>query len=278
MARFVYVTDLHGVRWKYERALALARERGARLLLNGGDMLPHGRIHGEQARFIREFLVPLFAACQDAGVRFLFIPGNDDLRAHDGLLEEACAPFPLVSSVARRKVEAEGYEFIGLDLVTDFPFRLKDRARMDTRDAPFPPQPGTGVLSVPGGWEEIPDWDAHARGLPTLADELAALPLPRDPRRAVYVLHGPPSGLGLDVVRGGEAVGSRATRAFIESVKPLLTLHGHIHESPAESGTWLARLGPTTCLQPGQSGAGLTAVAGDLGTAAYERRVLAPGG
>ncbi len=277
MAPFVYVTDLHGNRWRYERALALAREAGAELLVNGGDLLPHGRVHDEQARFIAEFLDPYFAACAQRGIRCVVIPGNDDLAAHDALLDAVCGKYPFVSNVARRLAALGPYDVVGLDLLADFPFRLKDRARMDTRDAPFPPQAAGGLLSVPGGWKEIPDWPAYARTLPTIADELAALPAPRDSGRAIYLLHGPPAGVGLDVCRGGAAVGSRAVRAFLERVQPLLALHGHIHESPEESGAWKAAVGRTVCLQPGQAPGSLTAVVGSLDRMTFERVVIPEG-
>ncbi|MBI5418874.1 MAG: metallophosphoesterase [Deltaproteobacteria bacterium] len=275
MGTFVFVTDLHGSRWKYERTLALAKERGASLVINGGDMLPHGRLHEEQARFIREFLDEHFAGYQASGIRHLGLTANDDLRVHDPLFEAACAKYPLVENIAKRRVEIGPHDYIGMNLVTDFPFRLKDRARMDVRDFTFPPQFGDGILSLPGGWEEIPDWPAYARALPTIEEELFSLPAPRDPGRAVYVIHGPPARLGLDVCRGGMEVGSFSTFRFIESLQPLLTLHGHIHESPDESGVWLAKVGRTVCIQPGQSSSGLTVVVGDLESMRFEQMVIA---
>jgi Icc-related predicted phosphoesterase len=42
-------------------------------------------------------------------------------------------------------------------------------------------------------------------------------------------------------------------RAFIEQHQPPLTLHGHIHESPAVSGSYADRIGRTLCVNPGQS-------------------------
>jgi Icc-related predicted phosphoesterase len=41
-------------------------------------------------------------------------------------------------------------------------------------------------------------------------------------------------------------VGSTAVRTFIERVQPMLSLHGHIHESRG-----LARLGRTVAINPG---------------------------
>jgi Icc-related predicted phosphoesterase len=40
-------------------------------------------------------------------------------------------------------------------------------------------------------------------------------------------------------------VGSLAIRKFIESRQPLITLHGHIHESPTLTGSWRDRIGRT---------------------------------
>lgn len=274
MEPFLFVTDLHGDRWKYQETLVLARKRGIRLIVNGGDISPHGRAHEDQRRFLREFLDPYLEECQAEGIRYLLITGNDDLRAHDALLDKICRRYPLAADLSGRRVSVGAYDFIGMNLVTDFPFRLKDRARRDSAGSPLDRRFTAGLFSTPKGWEEIPDWPARASILPTIEEELSALPRPRDPCRAVYVLHGPPSGLGLDVVRGGEAVGSAATRRFIEREQPLLTLHGHIHESPEESGAWMDRIGRTVCIQPGQSTADLTAVVGRLEGMTFERLVL----
>lgn len=274
MKPFLYVTDLHGHAGKYERTFTLAKEIGAALVINGGDISPSGRHFEDQERFYRMFLGPHFARYQEEGIRYLTLTGNDDLGGLDGLLDGICAEYPLVSHFSRRMVEVGEHSFIGMNLVTDFPFRLKDRARRDAAEFVFGPQLGRGVLSTRTGFREIPDWPAYAGTLPTIEEELDALPKPPDPSRAVYVLHGPPSGLKLDTIRGGTCVGSAATLAFLARVQPLLSLHGHIHESPEESGTWRARVGRTVCLQPGQSAAGLTVVIGRLDEMAFERKIL----
>jgi Icc-related predicted phosphoesterase len=81
------------------------------------------------------------------------------------------------------------------------------------------------------------------------------------PERAVFNLHVPPFASGLDiaplltddlkpVVAGGEIttgpVGSKAVRAAIERYQPLVSLHGHIHESRA-----VTKIGRTTSINPG---------------------------
>jgi len=83
----------------------------------------------------------------------------------------------------------------------------------------------------------------------------------RSPEKAVFNIHVPPYGTGLDtapllddnlkpLVVAGEVttgpVGSKAVRAAIERYQPLVSVHGHIHESRAAS-----KVGRTTCLNPG---------------------------
>ena len=51
-----------------------------------------------------------------------------------------------------------------------------------------------------------------------------------------------------DLLRG--PVGSTGVREAIEQVRPLLSVHGHIHESAGE-----ARIGQTLCLNPGSEAA-----------------------
>jgi hypothetical protein len=50
----------------------------------------------------------------------------------------------------------------------------------------------------------------------------------------------------------GFGIGSRSIRVFIETCQPLLTLHGHIHESPEISGHYFDRIGNTLSVNPGQ--------------------------
>lgn len=79
--------------------------------------------------------------------------------------------------------------------------------------------------------------------------------------KAIFLIHVPPKNSGLDnapvldetlkpIVVGGnsviEPVGSDAVRKIIEEFQPMLTLHGHIHESSGFS-----QIGRTYCFNPG---------------------------
>ena len=67
-----------------------------------------------------------------------------------------------------------------------------------------------------------------------------------DWKHLIFMPHNPPFHTGVDRVRTGEAVGSRAVRAFIEKHQPAVCITGHIHESVAADD-----LGETRIINPG---------------------------
>ena len=210
------MTDLHGNAAKYTRTLETAKKTGAAGVLNGGDMLPlDGDLHGSQNEFVEGFLLGHFSDYAAAGIAWLGMLGNDDLRIHDALFDKVCRKNKNIFNLAQRRVEWGGFEFIGMNWVTDYPFRLKDRCRRDGPGYVFQRQCGAGLLSTPEGFHELPDWPAYAEGLPDMGQVLAALPKPGHAAEAIYVIHTPPAGLGLDVIHSGERVGSGAVNRFI---------------------------------------------------------------
>jgi Icc-related predicted phosphoesterase len=76
---------------------------------------------------------------------------------------------------------------------------------------------------------------------------------PENMNKAIYIIHMPPSNIGLDVCYDGRTVGSISIYKFLKKYQPLLSFHGHIHESPEVSGRWKSSIGKTICIQPGQS-------------------------
>ena len=130
--------------------------------------------------------------------------------------------------------------------------------------------PEDRVVELPGGFEMISlgysnptPWDSP-RELPE--DELGprldrmASQL-RDPGASVFNFHVPPHGTHLDqaalldetwkpITSGGHVqignVGSTSVRALIERYQPIVSLHGHIHESPG-----MSKVGKTMAINPG---------------------------
>lgn len=119
-----------------------------------------------------------------------------------------------------------------------------------------------GFELVSTGWSNRTPWDTHREAdEPELRERIeravAESTVPRE--RLVLSLHCPPYDTPLDVapkisadlkVKGQEVahVGSTAVREVLESVQPVLSLHGHIHESRAAT-----RIGRTLAINPGSS-------------------------
>jgi len=118
-----------------------------------------------------------------------------------------------------------------------------------------------GFSLVSMGWTNPTPWNTY-REAPE--DELAAkieqlASLVPDMGRAIFNFHAPPYGSGLDEapaldddlrpMHGGavmKPVGSMAVRDAILKHQPMLSVHGHIHESRA-----IKRLGRTMAINPG---------------------------
>ncbi|MBD3256180.1 MAG: phosphoesterase [Candidatus Lokiarchaeota archaeon] len=251
--KILYITDLHGSKWKYKRSIELAESLKVKAIINGGDMFTVTPTLFKQDEFIKTFLNDYFSNLNEKKIYHLGYPGNDDLMIFDDLFGEICKKYPYVYNLAQKKVKLKNFEFIGMNWVLDYPFRLKDRCRIDTEDYKFQAQYGKAVYSSENGWKKIKDWFSYAKTLPTLKDELETLPKPKDMEKSVYVLHMPPSGCGLDICQDGQRVGSKAVYDFIAKHQPLFTLHGHIHESPDLSKNWVHHINNTITIQPGQS-------------------------
>jgi uncharacterized protein len=250
--KVLFVTDLRGDPEKYRRIEELAIRERVVAVLNGGDMYPRGpELHRLQARFIDEVLASHLERLGDAGIHFLGVPGNDDLKALDARFAEACARARTAQAIAGARTVLGRFEFIGFSLVADGPFRLKDRCRRDQRSSPPSPQKGTALLSEGSGFREVPDWPHHLESLPTLDEELDRLPRPEEPSRAVCLFHAPPAGVGLDRSGEGRDVGSRAVHRYIMKTRPRMSLHGHAPKSPEVSQVWCTRIGRTVSIQPG---------------------------
>ena len=120
-----------------------------------------------------------------------------------------------------------------------------------------------GYQLVSSGWTNLTPWDTpREEDEPLLKQRIEAIiaqaTAPAD--KLVLGLHAPPYDTQLDVapkidwdtltVQGQDTahVGSTAVREILEKVQPLLSLHGHIHESRAA-----IRVGRTLAINPGSS-------------------------
>lgn len=159
----------------------------------------------------------------DGATRCFVMPGNDDPPGVDRSIESATK----VEACDDRVVEFGDHTMISLGYANTTPF-----------DSP----------------RELPEEELFER-ICALADQAGPM------ERCIFNLHVPPYDSQLDtapaldenlaVVMSGSApkmvpVGSRAVREAIERYQPLLSLHGHVHESPGAT-----RIGRTLSINPG---------------------------
>jgi len=108
--KVLFVADLHGSRWKYERLLEAAKDFRADVVINGGDLLPWNNEPLRQGEFITNYLDNHFARFNSAGIYYLCYLGNDDLKIFDQLFEKTCDKYSFVFCLAQRKFEAGGHK------------------------------------------------------------------------------------------------------------------------------------------------------------------------
>jgi len=256
----LFASDLHGEMNLFNQLLDLAQSSLVETILLGGDLLPsfpptkrYEDMIPNQRIFIQQFLIPFFKkTIQTTGVKhILLIPGNWDL-GYPYLFKE---PLEGVMDLDRKIYRfSEGYEIVGYPFVPPTPFRPKDYEKMDDPQSPWPPQKNPSYIRNPepnGAFIPI-DPHLYLRSRETIQEDLNRLPKPVSPGRTIYLTHSPPFGTRLDQIQGGRSAGSSSLKTFIETHQPLLSLHGHIHESPQISGSYVDWIGETLSINPGQ--------------------------
>lgn len=182
------------------------------------------RFEQEMARVLRSWCELAAERLQPLGVSLTMMAGNDDPGLTDQIIEDA----PWVTCAEGKVVELPGgFQMLTLGISNQTPWQCP-------RDCTE---------------------DDIARRIDTLAAQVASWD------KAILNIHVPPYDSELDVcpeldadltprLQGGELklapVGSTAVRQAIEKYQPLISLHGHIHESRG-----VTHIGRTTCINPG---------------------------
>lgn len=220
--KIIYATDLHGDPEAYESFLEEAGKKGVEGAIIGGDITPIGFLGifvQVQRDFLESYLLPRFDKFRkETGKTPFIMMGNDDFRLNMDVLERG-EKQGVLKLLSQRVHKLKGYHIAGYSYINETPFLLKD-------------------------------WEKRER---EIRKDLEALARKVNMGKAVFVFHAPPFNTKLDMVYNGSHVGSRAVREFIEKHQPLVTLHGHIHESPRVSGNYEEMIGNTLSINPGSA-------------------------
>jgi len=272
LSRCFFVSDLHGKADRYRKLFdRIAAERPAAVFL-GGDLLPHvpsAKLSGAGAQdaFIEQHLAAGFRKLQDAlgndYPKVFLILGNDDPRAVEPSLVSASSR-RLWEYMHDRRAPWRDYAVYGYACVPPTPFQLKDWEKYDVSQFVDP-----GSISPESGFRTVPVPAGEIR-FATIQADLDRLAGDDDLTHAVFLLHTPPhqtaldraalDGVTVDRVPLDVHVGSIAVRRFIEKRQPLITLHGHIHESARITGSWRERIGRTHAFSAAHDGPELALV------------------
>jgi uncharacterized protein len=182
------------------------------------------RFECEMCERVREWMQLADEKLTPKNKTLFFMAGNDDLASIDATIAE----FKNIHNPDMARFEIEGgYEIVGLSYANMTPWRCaRDLEEDDLR---------VKLTQLTG--------------------------LIQHPERTIAVLHVPPYNSSLDtcpeldknlkiITQGGQVVmkaaGSPSVKAFIDNVQPMLSLHGHIHESPGH-----VRIGKTLAINAG---------------------------
>jgi len=284
--RLYFATDLHGSSKCFRKFLNAGPTYGADVLVLGADLggkaiqgIVRGADGNWRARFVGNDhhvaegpeLDALERLIEDHGYYpYRAEPGELEARQAAGTIEalflelmtERLRAWMALADVRLRPKGIPIYVMLGNDDPPELRTIL-DEATWAT--------PVEGVVTrldedhelVSWGYSNLTPFHSHREQTEQeLADSIALMVGKlHDPARAVFNLHVPPIASGLDdapvidesltvqaslgQVRFAPA-GSTAVRAAIEATQPLLSLHGHIHESAA-----IRRIGRTIAINPG---------------------------
>ncbi|MGE3850642.1 MAG: metallophosphoesterase [Planctomycetota bacterium] len=284
----LFATDLHGHIDRYEKLFEIVAADPPAALFLGGDLLPSPLIPpsaGEPRHhdFLNGFLgAELGRMRTKLGTRYpriFVILGNDDGRFMEAAVIEL-ATRGVWTYAHDRRASFGRHAVYGYSCVPPTPFLLKDWERYDVSRFVDP-----GCVSPEEGRRSVPVSESEAR-YGTIAEDLKRLVGQDDVRDAICLFHTPPYRTALDrAALDGQMVdhapldvhvGSIAVERFIKARQPLLTLHGHVHESARLTGSWQDRIGRTHLFGAAHDGPELCLVRFDPENLATAKRELHP--
>jgi len=276
MTNCFFVSDLHGHKDRYVKLFQAIKAEKPEAVFLGGDLLPNPMLSTishdiTYDDFINGFIVNEFKKLQTLlGAdypRIFTILGNDDGRYEEASILDA-ATRGIWEYIHYRSVNFGRFKIYGYTFIPPTPFLLKDWERYDVSRYVDP-----GCISPENGWRSIPVSEKEMK-FSTIKKNLELLTGNDNLENAVFLFHAPPyktkldraalDGRMIDYAPLDVHVGSIAIRRFIEARQPLLTLHGHVHESTRLTGTWREKIDGSHLFSAAHDGQELALVRMDL--------------
>ncbi len=247
-----FVSDLHGKSYRYEKLFEKIKIDKPGQVFFGGDLYPSFKeMFKSDKDFFEDFFVKYFEDLyKEIGADYpdvFIILGNDDPKTEEEkFLDEKYAKY--WNYIHNKRVKYGEYEIIGYANIPPTPFLYKDWEVYDVSRYVDP-----GCIHPTEGKRAVdPKRDIE---FSTIKKDLEILCEGINSEKTIMLFHSPPYKTNLDRAALDNVsfehvlldvhVGSIAIKEFVEAKQPLVTMHGHIHESSRITGEWSEITGNT---------------------------------
>ena len=252
----VAVADVHGNETQYEKLLKVVVAKGVTAVFMAGDLFPKTggtwtpdnkvRTVAMQREFIDNFFIPYLKRLGEL-TKVYAVFGNDDfIENYRYLSTTRIGNVKFLNNQVTRDIingktlTVAGYPYVGVTPFLHKDWESRDAAGLSLNHKIYRVD---GYIAGVNSMREVNLGDIN-NNPDTIQGDLRQLAKQSVPSETIYVFHEAPYDTPLDQIAidnkyikdGGLHVGSSAVREFIKEYRPKLTLHGHIHETFAESG------------------------------------------
>lgn len=254
--KMLVLSDVHQRDFKWSKLASAVLKEKPDVVCIAGDLVVNTFLFKHE-EFVEKTIKKYARMIKEVCPYLFVIPGNDDNGALSNYLLTTDGSDNLWYNIHDRVISVNGFEFAGVPYVLDHPFGYKYWCVRETdEDLKINPVQLCRPLTSDGDineYVEIKDYHQFLYDRPSMKTILNAMSHKiSNMSKAIFLIHCPPVGCGLDITSRGDICGSKSIIDFILDKQPLLTIHGHIHESPHYSGKWCCQINNTWAIQAGQ--------------------------
>ncbi len=281
MTKAIHISDLHGNREKYQKLFDTIGCELPDVVFITGDLYPSFKeMRNSTTDFFEDYFVVSFKKLKvDLKEKYpgvFIILGNDDPKKEEErfLMTEYSELWTYINF---KKVLFDEYSVFGYSFIPPTPFIYKD---WEVYDVSRFADPGC-IHPVEGKRSVDPGRDIE---FATIKKDLETLTNGEDMSKAIFLFHCPPYNTNLDRadldnmffdhVPLDVHIGSIAIKEFIADKQPLISMHGHVHESTTITGDWKEKIGKTYCFNAATEQNTLSLVIFELENPDGSKRIL----
>jgi uncharacterized protein len=264
----LFTSDIHGNISQYEEIYEIVKKNKIKYLFLGGDLFPKNgglwhikntqRNVSQQKIFIKNYFNKYLIKLSKLSHIYMIF-GNDDFASCEKTITKKTKNIHLINNKyikINKEISIYGYPYIKLT-----PFQNKDWEKWDNNKTTI----NDSTINLKGYWSKgdsyIPvDYSKLKNKICSIEEDLNKISQKVNPQKTIFLFHQPPYGGNLDMIEqtnkwfnGDVHVGSKSVKNFIIKQQPLLTLHGHIHETVLVSKQFIEKNKKTYSITAGNN-------------------------